>query len=255
MKKTALFAAVAALMAATPAAAGGYVGLSYGSTDADSASSDIDTWQVEGAVGHNSGGWGFQVDGSIGNSESDTGDADHTQFAGHLYWGGSGWRFGGVIVAANVDDSGAEVEEFAYGIEATHDFGPNSVLVASATFGEVEYFGSDIDTWNIDAGLNFYTASNFKFNVNLGFGNLDAGGAEADTISGGIGAEWAPFAAPVSFTIGWNHFDDDDTIIGASDTISIGARWNFGGGSLRDRDNATPFDTRTGFYPRVLDLR
>jgi len=253
MKKTALFAAVAALMTATPAAAGGYVGLVYGSTDADGA--DIDTWQVEGAVGHNAGGWGFQVDGSIGNSESNTGDADHYQFGGHLYWGGDGWRFGGVIVSANVDDSGLEVEEFSYGVEGTYDFGPNTVFLASATFGEVDFL-ADIDTWNVDAGLNFYTASNFRFGVGIGFGNLDGGGgADADTFSAGINAEWAPFAAPVSFTLGWNTFDDDDAILGSSDTISVGARWNFGGGSLRDRDNATPFDARTAFYSRILDLR
>lgn len=255
MKKSALVAAVAALMASTPAMANGYVGAVYGNTDLGGG--DLDTWQVEGAFGHNAGAWGFQGDGSIGNSDGGGGDLDHWTLAGHLYWGGAGWRIGGVIATSQLDGGGgADVEELVYGVETSFDISPNSVILASATFGEVDFLGTDIDTWNIDGAWNFYTAPNFRFGLALGVGNLDAGGVDADTFTGGVNAEWAPFTTvPISFTAGWNHFDDDNTLVGETDTLSIGARWNFGGGSLRDRDNATPFDTRTGLYSRVLDLR
>jgi hypothetical protein len=176
-----------------------------------------------------------------------------------LYWGGAGWRLGGALAFSNFDaGAGAESEDVVYGIVGTHDLGPNTVLDGSATFGEIDIFGADVDTWNIDAGLNFYTASNFRIGANIGVGNLDAGGgADADTSSGGINAEWAPFAStPVSFIAGWNHFDVDNAFLGGieTDTLSIGARWNFGGGSLRERDNSTPFETRTALYPRAFDL-
>lgn len=69
MKKTALMAAAAALMAASPAAAtGGYLGIEYGSGESDIllGESDSEGWQGEGAVGFGGAGWGAQVDGSFG---------------------------------------------------------------------------------------------------------------------------------------------------------------------------------------------
>lgn len=254
MKKMALLAAAAVAVMATPAMAGGYVGAVYGNTDVDG--SDADTWQVEGAFGHNGGSWGLQGDASVGNTDVTGSDADHHTIAGHLYWQGSGWRLGGVLASANLDDSGTEVEELVYGVEGTFDFGPSTVANASYTFGEIEIFGSDVDTWNIDGGLNFYSGDNFRFGGTLGVGNLEAPGVDADTFTAGVNAEWAPLQAPVSFTFGYNHFDVDNAFLGGleTDSFSIGARWNFGG-TLRERDNATPFDTRTGLYPRALDLR
>ena len=253
MKKLALLAAAAAALMASPAAAGGYVGAVYGNTDADGL--DGDTWQAEGAVGHNAGGWGFQVDGSIGNTDAGA-DVDHYGLAGHLYWGGSNWRLGAVVTGASLDGGATDVDEIAYGIEGTYNVGPNSRFNAAATFGEIEILGVDADTWNLDVGFDFYANPNLRFGGTLGAGNLEAVGTDFETWTGGLDAEWAPFAAPVSFTLGWTHFDLDDAFLGGieSDNVSVGVRWNFGG-SLQDRDNATPFDTRNQFYPRVFDLR
>jgi hypothetical protein len=73
MKRIALFAAAAALLAASPAAAQGYAGARYSTSDSDffGGGVDVDSWQGEGAVGWNPGSWGGQVGGSFGNVERD----------------------------------------------------------------------------------------------------------------------------------------------------------------------------------------
>ncbi|MEZ6022062.1 MAG: hypothetical protein R3C16_01295 [Hyphomonadaceae bacterium] len=259
MKKLAMMTAAAMAMMAPPALAAGHLGLSYDLTDGDIGADDVSTWQAEGAFGFNAGGFGGQFDGEIGTSDDDAGvDADHITAAGHLFFSGSSWRLGGGIAYTNVDFGGAgEVDEIAYGIEGTFDITPNAVLSGSYSVGEVDLFG-DIDTWNLDAGAAFYFSPNFRLDVNAGVGNLDAGGgADFDSEQYGLGVEFAPFAStPISFTAGLQHFEVDNLLGGLdSDSLTAGVRWNFGGGSIRDRDNATPMNLRTGLYQRALNLR
>lgn len=249
MKKTALFAAVAAMFAATPAMAGGYVGAVYGNTDLG-GSSDGESWQGEAAFGHSSGSVGFQLEGSLGSLE---GDADTYAYGGHLYWqGSSSWRLGGVLQGSNVDSGSAEIDEFVYGVEGSADIGPNTVLGASATLGSIDFLGADGDTWNVDANVAFYPSSNFRIGGTLGAGNIDLGVGDLDTTTAGIDAEYLFSSIPISLTAGYLHLDADTL---DADTLSVGLRWNFGGDSLRDRDNATPFNVRTPLYGRVLDIR
>lgn len=249
MKKTALLAAAAALFMATPAMAqsGGSVGLGYTSVDGEE-----DAYQLDGAYGNTSGAFGFQIDAGLGNIES---DLDTQTIAGHLFWNGGGWRLGGVIAHTNLDvDGGPSPSDTVYGVEGTWNLGPNTVLLGSYTRGESDLVFIDADTWNADIGLNHYFSDNFRLGGEIGTGNVDGGGlGETETTSYRINGEWQPWTTPVSITLGWNAFDtdDDDSI----NSWSIGARWNFGGTTLRERDNATPFDTRTGFFQRIYDLR
>lgn len=244
MKKTALLAAAAALFAATPAFAqsGGSIGLNYTSVE-----NDAEGFQIDGAFGSASGSFGFQVDAGIGSLE----DIDTQTIAGHAYWNGGGWRLGGVAALTNVGDNN-DVSETAYGIEGTWNLGSQAVLLGSYTIGQSEFF-TDVDTSTFDIGLNFYFTENFRVGGSYGFGNLDGGTGNVDTSNVRLNAEWQPWTTPISFTASYNSFDVDssgDTL----DSFSVGARWNFGG-SLRERDNATPFDTRTGFWQRFYDIR
>lgn len=251
MKKTALLAALAAAFVATPALAqsGGHVGLTYGNTDANGT--DGDTWQVEGAFGGNSGSVGYQIDAGIGSTDAGGSDVDDRTIAGHLYWHNDNWNLGGVVATTNLDD-GDSVDETVYGIEGSFNLAPNAVLTGSYTVGETEFL-VDLDTWNADIGLNYYFTDNFRVGGTLGTGNLDAGGgADFDTSSYGISAEWQLSSAPVSFTAGYSTIDTD--VFGEYDTLKVGVRWNWGG-TLRERDAATPFDTQTGLYQRVYGLQ
>lgn len=244
MKKTALLAAAAALFAATPAfaQAGGSIGLNYTNIE-----DEAEGYQLDGAFGSASGSFGFQLDGGFGSIE----DADTQSIAGHAYWNSGGWRVGGVYAYTNLDGGGDSASETAYGIEGTWDLGTQAVVLASYTIGETD-LGVDVDTSSFDIGLNYYFTENFRVGASYGFGKLEEGGDEADTGNLRLNTEWQPWTTPVSFTLGYNSFDSDG--LTDADSWSIGARWNFGG-SLRERDNATPFDTRTGFFQRLYDIR
>jgi len=163
---------------------------------------------------------------------------------------------GGVILSNTADfGAGLEIEDTAFGVEGSFDLGSSAVMLGSFTIGESEFLGADIDTWNLDARINFYPTGNLRLGGTLGVGNLDAGGgADDDTTTIGVDAEWAPFSVPLSFVAGYNHFETDLLAV-ESDSLSVGIRWNFGGGSVRDRDNAAPFNTRGGFAQRVYDIR
>lgn len=247
MKKTALLAAAAALFMATPAMAqsGGSIGLGYTNIDEEG-----DAYQLDGEFGNVSGSFGFQIDAGLGNVED---EVDTQTIAGHLYWNGGGWRLGGVIAHTNFDADSANPSEIVYGVEGTWDVGANTVLLGSYTAGEVDLVFDEVDAWNADIGLNHYFSDNFRLGGEIGTGNLEGGIGDVDTTSYRINGEWQPWTTPVSFTLGWNNFDvdGDDSL----SSWSIGARWNFGGSSLRERDNATPFDTRTAFFQRLYDLR
>lgn len=254
MKKTALLAAAAAMMMATPAAAQGYLGLEYGNTNIDflGSDSDADKWEGEGAFGWNSGSWGGQIGGSVGNLQFDGGDADFTNFNGHLYWDGGAWKIGGLVSVTNVDD-GDEATDTTYGIETMFETSANSNIYASYTTGESEFFFTDWDVWNLDAGVNFYASPNMRFGGFVGAGNVDAGGLDADTFSFGINGEFQPWSAPVSLTAGWNSYEIEDLDLETS-AFTIGARWNFGGGTLQERNNATPFTTTGGMVSRIYGV-
>jgi hypothetical protein len=247
MKATALLAATAALLAASPAMAGGYVGLGYNT--AEDSNSDSSNWHGEGAIGGASGQIGYQVDGGVATIDDNGTDSDAYSLAGHLYWNGANWRLGGVVSTSNFEFGPFDFDETFYGVEGTYDLSGSAVLVGSYTVGESEFL-VDLDTWNADLGLHYYINENLRLSGSVGFGNLDGGGAnDFDTSSFGVGAEWQPWANQISLHARYDRFEVDSAF-DEYDLLTVGVRWNFGA-NLRERDNATPFDARGGLYQRA----
>jgi len=247
MKKTALLAAAAALMAATPAAAHGYLGLSYGSGELDvGPGTDIDQWRVDGEFGFSGERWGAQIGADIGTVENDTSDEDFYSLNGHLFYQGGAWRLGGLVSTTEIDNA----TETIYGVEGMLDVAPNANLWASATTGDVE---GDVDVTNFDLGGNFYATPNFRLGATYGVGEIDST-TSADTTSWGINGEFAPFSFPLSLTASWTSFEIEDVNVEA-DHLLVGVRWNFGGGTLQERDAALPFNQQnTGYIARMFGI-
>lgn len=214
---------VAATMIATPAAAGGYVGLEYGNTDLNGGGGEGDIWQGEGELGWKHGNWGGQVGAQLGNLAFDTGgDTDFWGLNAHLFFDGGGWRLGAVIASTTLDFVGGEVDEVAYGVEGMLDITSNANLFSNFTVGELDFIGGTYDTWNLDAGANYYFTPNIRVGASVGTGNLERPGVDIDTMSYGINAEFQPWSAPVSITLAWNSFELVDTAI--TSAVSAWAR-------------------------------
>lgn len=249
MNKLTLLAAAAALMTATPAAAQGYLGVVYQDGEEEAFGNDIDVeaWKGEGAFGWNGGSWGAQLNGNFGNFESEFGaDSDFWSLDGHLYWQGGGWRLGGFLATWEIEDS----DENTYGIEGMYDF--NEQLNVYASYGEGESnVITDLDTSFFEVGGNFYFTPNVRVGANLGRGEIESSGGSSDLESYGIDAEFMPWSAPVSITLAYDDLSVDPEGFG-SQIFQVGVRWNFGGGTLRERDNATPFRQVTHWGARLI---
>lgn len=224
MKKTALLTAAAALMMATPAMAQGYVDVSYMNADVF-GSGDIDTFSLGGAAAL---GANFQLDARYAHLEA-TGSADAFQIGGHLFSRGPQWLWGGYVGYTDLDSSGEWTAAFQ-----TQFYMSRTTLSGDLVYSDPE--GSSTDFWGLDGELRHFATDNFSIQGNLGFGQVSGGGS-ADTWSAGIGAEWQMTSAPISIYGGYQRFDIDGAP-DATDAFGIGARWNFGGQSLFERNRS-----------------
>ncbi|MBL8546243.1 MAG: hypothetical protein JNL81_07250 [Hyphomonadaceae bacterium] len=251
MRKLTLLAAAAALMTATPAAAEGYLGVQYNDVDEEVFGLDVEneSWKAEGAWGWNNGNWGAQVGAAFGSVDTSGGDEDYTTLEGHLYWQSGSWRVGGF--ATNWDF--ASQQENAYGVEGMYDFGEQWNVSASYAVGDSDVI-TDLDTTYALLGGNFYLTPDVRFGVNIGQGEIESTGGTADLESYGLNTEFKLWSAPVSVTLAYDHFETDDPapFTFGSDVVQVGARWNFGGGTLRERNNATPFEAMTHWGARLI---
>ena len=140
----------------------------------------------------------------------------------------------------------------------TYDLGKNIVARVSATMGDesVTFSGAfvnpdkqSIDTWKVDAGIRYYITPNARVDATIGVGRRWNTTWESDLTYFSVKGEFQPWSAPVSVTVGYTRAEELNEAASPTfeqDTLSIGLRWSFGGETIRDRDNSTPFDTRSG---------
>lgn len=236
------------MITAAPATAdvGGYVGLEYTSTDFYVfGPEDVEGVDAEFSIGLTAGNWGAQFEGAISNTQFEMTELDMRTFAGHVWYGGERWRLGAMVARSDLPDF--EETEWAYGVEGTFDITPKAVAWATYSEGEIKDY--DTDASNFDFGLNYYVTPNLRVGAAVGNGDYDFG-AIGETTTYRLNAEYQLFSAPLSLTLGWAKFDLKDDPA-ESESLSIGARWNFGVTTLRQRDNLTPFDYSMGYSARI----
>lgn len=257
MKKFWLGAAAALALAApgVASAQSGYVDLGYQNSEADvgGVSGDADGWTLGGAAAFaGTGTLGFQIDGLISNSEADGGgDVDSWNLGGHVFSRTDGGLIGGFANVGNVDVDGVGDDDFwTVGLEG-------QLYMARTTLdGALSYSESDDTNAELtaaDFGATHFVTDNFSFGGNLGFGNVDTPLGDADVVSYGLGAEVQFATAPISVFGGWQHVDVDD-IDSDADTLGIGVRYNWGAGSLLDRNRSGASLSRGGGLGRFAGL-
>lgn len=230
MRNKTVFAstALAALMAGGVAhAQSGHVGISY--QNAEFGSGDVDSTALSGAVLLGSH---VQLNGRYANIDTaGPADIDYWSIDGFVFSRSGGGAFGG-YAGYDTFDVSASIDEWSIG-------GFGQLYAGNTTWtGQIGYADTegDIEVIHIDGEVRHFVNDNFSIQGNLGFGGIEfSGGGEDDYWSGGLGAEWQFLGAPFSIYGGWQHVDFDS---GEADRLGIGARWNFGGGSLLDRNRS-----------------
>lgn len=233
---TATVAAAALFGAATAAQAQavGHVGANWTHSDADVAGFDVDgdAFQLEGAAAFKLGGLGAQVDGSFTDGE----DVNSTWAAtGHLN-GTLGGALAGGFVGFEAND---DVTTWGLGVEAQADLAPNTVLYGQLGYGQNDNdLGADADLWAVRGELRQYFAENIRLSGSVGYTNVDPKGfSSADVWNFGVEGEYQFAGTPFSLYAGYVRTEADDVDLSA-DTFQLGARYTFGGATLRGRDAA-----------------
>lgn len=237
MKKTALLTAAAALMMATPAMAQGYVGASYQNSDLSGL--DIDNWSVNGAAALGSN---FQVNALYTNVE----DADVWGIGGHLFSRGTNWLWGGFVGYTSFE---GDFDEWTIAGE-TQFYMDRTTLTGTLGYTGADLLGTEFDQWALDGEVRAFVSDNFSLQGNLGWMTVDTSGGSGDGWTGGVGAEFQFTGAPISIHGGYQHSDYDGPEI---DSFNIGARWNFGGQTLFERNRSgAGLNRPAGFLERFL---
>jgi hypothetical protein len=214
-------AILAAVLAPSVANANGYVGLDYGSVNVDGEGTE-DGFGASGA---------FVVTPNIALDAAVAEEDSSWAATAHLFTNNSSYLFGGFL---GVDDNGDSTSLKA-GLEGQY-YAANTTIAGAIGYGTND--DSTVDIWIANGEVRLFSTENFR--IEGGFGwvsvNPDNGGA-ADALSLGLGGEYLFTAAPMSIGLALSNTqsDEDDLKVNA---VTATVRYNFGGGSLLDRDRS-----------------
>ncbi|MDP1739164.1 MAG: hypothetical protein Q8L23_17200 [Caulobacter sp.] len=204
----------------------GYLGVSGGGANIDAGSAgelDADLTNIQGLVRLPLGPQiGLEL---AAESTQFDGDAITSGTARLMFDVGPG-RLGGFVGGTSAD--GFDLS--GGGVEGRFNLSPNWRLDALAGAAS-----GDADAWAGRGELRIFLSDNSRIDGFANFVSFDTGGGGEDGWTFGFGGEHQFGGAPVSVFGRAEHGELNDVDI-ASDSFRIGVRWNFGGGTLRDRD-------------------
>ncbi len=210
-----------------------YAGANYTYNDIDFGfgSDSSDSWGVEGAFSAPLGDT-FGVQGDLSIQQLDAGGDSETLTSGSVHANVStdNYRIGGVVGLASFDDS----TTWGVGFEG-YKYLERWTVGGRATWATND--DADVDVVGVDGSAKYFYTDNLSVSGGLGWGQLEGGGVDADLFSASVGGEWRLESSPLSFTAGLGYTTVDDADIDFT-SASVGVRYNWDGGSLRDRDRS-----------------
>jgi hypothetical protein len=227
---------VAALLLASPAMAQpvGSVGASYTHGEIDPGSVDSDGWVVDGSVGFDLGtSFGAAVNAGVGDNDL-PGTDSAWEAGGQVFYKGQNALLGGSLGFA--DSSGPDA--WTYGAVGQMNFTGFTAGAAVTKLNLDSAVGFD-DAWGIDGQANVFATDNLRLTGSVGYGDYNGVTSAFDNSEWtfGVGAEWQLASLPLSVAGDYAHVEFDKGSV-SSDVFKIGARWNFGGGTLKDRSDS-----------------
>lgn len=219
--KRAFLCGVAALALAGAASAEGYVSGNYVDLDG------TDSWSVNGR---------YLLGGHVlldGGYTSIDGNVDVWRIGGHLFARQDNWLLGGYAGYSNVEATGVDADELTLAGEAQY-------YLERATLGLTVVY-SDLDTpffdpsgWSVGGDVRYFVTDNFSLGLGAAWLTNDTPFGDQDGHYIDLGAEYQFEASQFALFAGYRHTD----IGGEANTWGIGLRWNFGEGSLIQRDRS-----------------
>ncbi|NEX93123.1 outer membrane beta-barrel protein [Caulobacter sp. 17J65-9] len=230
---TALGAVFIAAPAFAQEAVTGYADVDYGNInlDSDFGDNDANAWSIGGAVEIPQQSWGLQFDVRYTDADDLT-DQGVIQGTAHVHARNDQGLIGGF---AGFTDSDVTDQTWVIGAEGQYYF-EQSTLSGSVGYGQID--DADVDIWGATGGLAYFIQDDFRVDGEIGWNQAEDGFGDLEVWSFGLGGEYQFPTVPISVFASYEHQEFDEDIPGdlSSDAFRVGIRWNYGGGTLKDRD-------------------
>ena len=228
---------------------------------------DIDSWGLRGSVnvGLNEG-WNIQLDANYGRTNIEDVSVDGFAGAAHAYYrSDEGYALGAFAKASRmksddlssflsfvgVDDS---LTDYAGGLEAAY-MTDRATIYGNVGFGQADGLGLSWDHFMGGLGTRLYANDNLRFDIEGGLHRYSSNGADLDTRSIKVAADYRLEQAPIALTAGYRY--DDMEVSGgglsySSDpahSLYTRIRFSFGSDSLKNEERNGPLWTQTSLLP------
>ncbi len=214
----------------------GYVGVEYGKSrlNPGTPSPRVETWTGEAAVAGQTRGFGVQGDIKVANYDTGGNDTTGVSPTLHVYkrnpygliGGWAGWSHSG---GSDVLGVGAEGQAYLSG----------ATLYGTVGYGHNDNDVADQNLWAARVDGRYFVTENFSIGAQVGLmrASTDTGGVTSRSTlrTVGVGFEYQPGQVPFSIQGSYTHGDWSKSS-DESDTLRVGLRWNFDGGTLMERD-------------------
>ncbi len=148
---------------------------------------------------------------------------------GHLFYRTDkllGGAFVGVETASHVTAVGG-------GFEGQYYLDPKWTLDGAIGYAGVT--NSDLHIFGTRLGARYFVTDNFSLGGKVDYARLTENGFGEDLWTFGVKGEYQLTQLPVSLSLAYERGELHNTPL-HSDTLKVGVKWSFGGGSLHDRD-------------------
>jgi len=218
---TAAFLAAALTLPAVAQAQDGYVGLTY----SDAHDIDTDALTLNGGVAVDLGGAKLQFNAAHARADVAGTKTSASDFTAHAYVQDENYAVGGFVSATDLIGTGV----YGIGVEGSYYFGNLTLSGVAAYNGGDNGFGHFN---NYGVAARYFVTDNVSVAAN--YDRLDySGGGDADVY--GVEAEFQT-QSPVSVFASWGKTDAGGGL--DTDRWSLGARYTFGGKSLKAQERS-----------------
>lgn len=242
MRKNLLLGAAIFLAGFAPSVASaqsGYVDLSYTDSDSD-LGNGLESASIGGAIAFADH---VQLDARYVDIQQDSAsDSEAWDVGAHIYARNATWLIGGYVGYQTLDGA-STAHESTYAVETQFHIDRSTISATFSYSDDDSLTGAELTV--LEGQYKFFATDNLSLAGGLGWGQGELNSFPVDYWDANLGVEYQFAAAPISIFGGYRHgnFSSDFGDI-ESDAFGVGVRWNFGGGTLIERNHTGASLTR-----------
>jgi hypothetical protein len=232
-----LFLGAAVLLAGlAPGAASaqsGHIDLSYTDSDSD-LGNGVESTSIGGSIAFADH---VQLDARYMDVQQDPSpEAAAWDVGGHVHMRNSSWLIGGYVGYQTIDGA-STAHEYTYAVESQFYIDRSTISATFSYSDDDSPAGAELTV--LDGQYKFFATDNLSLTGGLGWGQGELNSFAVDYWDANLGVEYQFNGTPISLFAGYRHGDfGSDVGEIETDAFGAGVRWNFGGGTLLERNRS-----------------